>query len=348
MDRLFLLGTDRKTYVVNPPIAPVRGVDYWTESDQEAIIQQVITALGTPVFGRVDADNNIILTGELAEGTYTIKYEDADGEVTDIGTVVVGGMGDSGSIALVWTDNVNLDKNTGAESASNGEYAASQHIALVDGYTYTFNQNGYGGVNICYYDADGAGLGYELLWDGVDGVKSKALTPIAGAATFRIRLYYGVNQTVEDVKERYALTYQKTAYTNLFDPATASLNTRMSGSSKTPKTENGYVMTASIPITATQVASSAVSSFVAVPKSMWSGSANMFLGMGEYTTQGMCGPDATIDEIVGDWVKIPLRNQFGNAFACDSVILSLNVKAGSAITASDIQNVEIYFNEIPE
>lgn len=54
---------------------------------QEEIVQQVIAALGTPVFGTVDADNNIVLTGELAEGTYTIKYEDADGEQTTIGTL---------------------------------------------------------------------------------------------------------------------------------------------------------------------------------------------------------------------------------------------------------------------
>ena len=66
---------------------PVKGTDYWTPADQESIVQQVITALGTPVFGRVDAENNIILTGALADGTYTLKYENADGEVTVIGTL---------------------------------------------------------------------------------------------------------------------------------------------------------------------------------------------------------------------------------------------------------------------
>lgn len=75
-------GADGKT--------PVKGVDYWTNADQESIVQQVITALGTPVFGRVDADNNIILTGELVDGSYTLKYEGADGEQTEIGTVKIG------------------------------------------------------------------------------------------------------------------------------------------------------------------------------------------------------------------------------------------------------------------
>lgn len=72
-------GKDGKT--------PVKGVDYWTAADQEAIVQQVIAALGTPVFGRVDTENNIILTGALADGTYTIKYEDGEGEQTVIGTL---------------------------------------------------------------------------------------------------------------------------------------------------------------------------------------------------------------------------------------------------------------------
>lgn len=65
---------------------PVKGTDYWTEADQEAIVQQVITALGTPVFGTIDANNNITLTGKLTDGTYTIKYEDGEGNVTTIGT----------------------------------------------------------------------------------------------------------------------------------------------------------------------------------------------------------------------------------------------------------------------
>lgn len=69
---------------------PVKGVDYWTEADQETIMQQVITALGTPVFGRVDDNNNIILTGELVDGTYTIKYENDDGTVTEIGVLTQG------------------------------------------------------------------------------------------------------------------------------------------------------------------------------------------------------------------------------------------------------------------
>jgi hypothetical protein len=87
--------SDGKTLTVKngkqgtPGKNPVKGTDYWTTADQEEIVQQVITALGTPVFGRVDADNNIILTGNLADGLYTVKYEDAIGNTTNIGSIIV-------------------------------------------------------------------------------------------------------------------------------------------------------------------------------------------------------------------------------------------------------------------
>lgn len=67
---------------------PVRGTDYWTDADQESIVQQVIAAMGTPVFGMVDENNNIILTGNLADGTYTLKYENAEGAQTVVGSLI--------------------------------------------------------------------------------------------------------------------------------------------------------------------------------------------------------------------------------------------------------------------
>jgi hypothetical protein len=59
---------------------PVKGVDYWTDAEQEAMVQQVLTALGTPVFGRVEEGNKITLSTEhLADGTYELGYEDENG-----------------------------------------------------------------------------------------------------------------------------------------------------------------------------------------------------------------------------------------------------------------------------
>ena len=69
-------------------VSPQKGIDYWTETDRAALVQDVLAALGTPVFGTVDAEKNITLTGELPDGTYTLKYEDAEGNLTVIGTLV--------------------------------------------------------------------------------------------------------------------------------------------------------------------------------------------------------------------------------------------------------------------
>lgn len=221
--------------VVGTLTAPVRGVDYWTPTDQEAIVQQVITALGTPVFGTVDADKNIVLstTGVLADGTYTLWVEGKDGQL----------------------------------------------------------------AKICAYE------------------HSNAPEP---------------------------------TYTNLFDPSTATLNTRMSGSSSSSKSQDGYVMTAAIVLPISfNVTASSKDHFIVVPASMWTSSANIFLGNSASNTQGYNDVSGSGSTVVGNWAKIPLSNKWGNAHTCDRVVLSLYVKS-SAITASDIQNIEIYFNEIPE
>lgn len=60
-----------------------------TETDQEAIVQQVVVAMGMPVVGTVDVNNNIILTGQLRDGTYRIMYEYADGTLIDVGTICI-------------------------------------------------------------------------------------------------------------------------------------------------------------------------------------------------------------------------------------------------------------------
>lgn len=43
------------------------------------------------IFGIVDEENQITLTGALEAGTYTIQYQDADGNTVDIGSFQIGG-----------------------------------------------------------------------------------------------------------------------------------------------------------------------------------------------------------------------------------------------------------------
>jgi hypothetical protein len=196
----------------DPGTTPQKGIDFWTPDDQEAIVQQVITALGTPVFGRVDADNNIILTGELADGTYTIKYEDAEGNLLDVGTVEIGEeMPTSGQVEVSWAEGVKLDKTNGTEG-SGENYAASNHIEIMDGYTYTvkqtmYNNQRYGGMNVLYYNADGGFISCVELWASSTSEQSVVLSPPANAATFRLRLYHGAPYYYE----MWPVYFEKTA-----------------------------------------------------------------------------------------------------------------------------------------
>lgn len=50
----------------------------------------VSSGVGGDVVGTLDEDNNILLTGELPDGTYTVRYKNADGTYTDIGSLIVG------------------------------------------------------------------------------------------------------------------------------------------------------------------------------------------------------------------------------------------------------------------
>lgn len=163
-----------------------------TETDKEDLVQQVITALGTPVFGRVDEANNIVLTGELADGTYMLKYEDAEGNQTEIGTIEVGGTTDeSGPIAIEWAFGVKLDKNTGAEG-SGDSYGASQQIPYDSAYTYTLTVGNDYQANCaaCWYGSGGTYLGWnEITASGDTPGKevSNTLAPLSGAVSFRLR-----------------------------------------------------------------------------------------------------------------------------------------------------------------
>lgn len=70
-------------------------IDNVLKEIKENAVQEVIETLGTPVFGRIDDENNIILTGELTEGTYVFAYEDNNGNLTTIGSHTVNANGQS-------------------------------------------------------------------------------------------------------------------------------------------------------------------------------------------------------------------------------------------------------------
>lgn len=69
---------------------PEKGVDYWTEGDKEEIVNDVLTAIDKLTgVGVVVSGNAITLTGDLANGNYTLNYENADGSKTKLCTMTV-------------------------------------------------------------------------------------------------------------------------------------------------------------------------------------------------------------------------------------------------------------------
>ena len=101
-----------------------------TETDKAEIVAAVIESLGgNPIHGYVDEDNNIIVQGDLADGTYSVKYEMENGNVVDIGNMVL----DSNVYYSVTSTLTNCTINNSAKQiVEGGSYAAT--VTAKDGY----------------------------------------------------------------------------------------------------------------------------------------------------------------------------------------------------------------------
>ncbi len=81
------------------------------------------------VFGYVDENNTIVLNGNLADGTYSVKYEMANGDVVNIGNLVL----DSNVYYSVTSTLTNCTSNNSTKTVvEGGSYAAT--ITAKDGY----------------------------------------------------------------------------------------------------------------------------------------------------------------------------------------------------------------------
>lgn len=181
----------KKLTGLNEPVdsdeaAPKGYVDHVSDET----IQKVIEALKTPVFGTVDTENNIILTGNLSEGIYVVQYEDSEGNRTVIGTIASGNV-----VVLIWNKSIKLDATTGAQQADPTNYYAYSDDLYFDDETELvisctdsnkFNAYWY------YYDADGGFVG-KIDWviatdsDEPMPVPETVITQMEGAASVRLR-----------------------------------------------------------------------------------------------------------------------------------------------------------------
>lgn len=111
---------------------PQKGIDYYTEAEKMELIQEVLNAIGTPVYGLVDENNNIIMYGELEDNTYFIKYEMEDGSLLDIGELVL-----DNNVYYTVTNNLTncVNSNSNVEVIGGESYIAT--ITANSGYELT-------------------------------------------------------------------------------------------------------------------------------------------------------------------------------------------------------------------
>lgn len=144
---------------------------------------EFITADGD-VVGYVDSENNIVVKGDLAEGTYSVKYEMEDGSTVDIGELVL----DNNVYYSITSNLTNCTSGNSTTSIVEGEsYSAT--ITANDGYELSSIVVTMGGEDITATAVNGGNI---------------TITAVTG------------NIVITAVAEEVTVTY-----TNLADPTSA-------------------------------------------------------------------------------------------------------------------------------
>ena len=89
-------------------------------------MRQVLASMAMPVAGIVDENNNIIITGELPDGAYTLRYEFADGSATNIGTLNI-------SSGPSYTNQISISTDTDGSIYNGVGYKADTYISSSTG-----------------------------------------------------------------------------------------------------------------------------------------------------------------------------------------------------------------------
>lgn len=160
------------------------------------------------VIGTLDENNNIILSGDIPDGTYTLKYLNEDGTYTEVGSLVVGAI-------VTYTITQNLTNVTSDNSTAE----------VIEGQSLTVNLTANSGYNM---------KSIIVTMGGTD-ITSTAVS----GGTISIASVTG-NVVITAVAT-------EPNYTNLFDPSTAQINKRVSNSNEL-KDGVGHVTTEFIDI----------------------------------------------------------------------------------------------------
>jgi hypothetical protein len=115
-----------------------------TPADRAAIVADVIESLGgNPIFGVVDENNNIVVSGNLADGTYSVKYEMEDGSKINIGNLVI-----DTNVYYTVTNTLTqcTTNNSATQAVQGGSYSAT--ITAKSGYELSSIKVTMGGADI--------------------------------------------------------------------------------------------------------------------------------------------------------------------------------------------------------
>ena len=162
-------------------------VETEVEDIKGIVVQAIIEELhGLPIFGVVDENNIVKVTSLLANGTYTLKYENTDGSTTELGTIVVGdgtGDGSGGSeevktyevdvASIGYTDNRRWSISSGELSSSTATGFTAINLIPINrssGETVTIELSGIDWVNstntgILWYSGDPQQFANAMYFD---------------------------------------------------------------------------------------------------------------------------------------------------------------------------------------
>ena len=176
-----------------------------TEADKSDIARMVIESLGgNPVFGYVDENNNIIVSGKLADGTYSVKYEMEDGTTIDIGNLEF----DSNVYYSVTNNLTNCtNSNSTTQAIAGNSYTAT--ISAKSGYELSSISVTMGGTDITSTAVNGGNINIANVTGDI------VITAVAEKAVAN--------------------------YTNLFTPSEATLNQRVNSSNVLKETPGHFV-----------------------------------------------------------------------------------------------------------
>ena len=225
------------------------------------------------IVGVVSENNQIVLTGVLPEGVYTLKYEMEDGTVLDIGSLNLA----SEQVVPIILSYGKIDYSNNGAIVSSDTYLYSDAITRETNKTYTIASGGEGAacdIKICYYDANDNYLGisenvYYRANSDTYVTGAWAVPLVSEAKKFRLRIYHSDNTKPSATKANLTLIKQNLKYTNLLPLATDASGNVLNGCgykvdyrmsnypadfSKDTSGTTGYFTTGLIPYTNAQLA----------------------------------------------------------------------------------------------